>query len=316
MEIAKKRAEIRGFKNIRFINDSIYNIPELKLGKFDYINCSGVLHHLSSPPEGLKILQQSLKPEGGMNLMVYAKYGRTAVYQMQDLFKLINEGVTSRAEEVKNARIILGKLPQTNWYARSQDLITDVTSYGDVGIYDLFLHKQDRCYSIPELYDFVETAGLNFVQFSETIPRLSIKLDNHIGDPALLEKLKALPLRKQHEISEIITGNIIKHTLYISNTKDPVAKIEDLDNTPIFFGIKDIGLQVFNYLKEDTYKTNPTLSININSVFVPQGMNVNIPLSKLTRSLFENIKDDAKPKPFKEIFEDMIKKTNLPKKNV
>ena len=49
MEIAKERARIRGINNITFINDSIYNIPELNLGKFDYINCCGVLHHLANP---------------------------------------------------------------------------------------------------------------------------------------------------------------------------------------------------------------------------------------------------------------------------
>ena len=41
MEIAKQRAENRGLKNITWVLDSILNIPKLKLGKFDFINCSG-----------------------------------------------------------------------------------------------------------------------------------------------------------------------------------------------------------------------------------------------------------------------------------
>ncbi|WP_394355825.1 class I SAM-dependent methyltransferase [Candidatus Trichorickettsia mobilis] len=52
MEIAQKRAAVRGLKNITWIHDSILNIPKLNLGKFDFINCSGVLHHLASPDEG------------------------------------------------------------------------------------------------------------------------------------------------------------------------------------------------------------------------------------------------------------------------
>lgn len=80
MEVAQKRAEVRGLKNIKWINDSILNIPNLKLGKFDYINCTGVLNHLANPDEDLKNLKDSLKPTGGMGLMVYAKYGHVPVF--------------------------------------------------------------------------------------------------------------------------------------------------------------------------------------------------------------------------------------------
>ena len=43
MNIAQKRAKIQGITNIKWIENSILNIPNLKLGKFDYVNCSGVL---------------------------------------------------------------------------------------------------------------------------------------------------------------------------------------------------------------------------------------------------------------------------------
>ena len=82
MKIAQERAKNRGLSNITWINDSILNIPKLKLGKFDYIQCSGVLHHLESPDDGLKILSDSLTDRGGMSVMVYALYGRTGVYQV------------------------------------------------------------------------------------------------------------------------------------------------------------------------------------------------------------------------------------------
>ncbi len=39
MEIAQKRAEKLGLTNIKWVYDSILNIPKLNLGKFDYINC-------------------------------------------------------------------------------------------------------------------------------------------------------------------------------------------------------------------------------------------------------------------------------------
>lgn len=306
MEIAKKRAEYRGLKNITFINDSIFNIPKLDLGKFDFVNCSGVLHHLSSPPEGLKILQESLKPEGGAGIMVYAKYGRTAVYQIQELMRQVNDGVKVRQDEVDNARKVLESLPATNWYNRSKDLISDVERFGDIGIYDLFLHKQDRCYSIPELYDFVETAGLNFVEFSETLPRLSLRLDNYVRDADLLKKLKRKPLRKQQEIAEIMCGNVIKHTFYASNVKDATAQI-DLENVPRFFGISNFVNDFVGYLENNMVPEGKSLNVTINSVWVPNGMNVSIPVSKYTKHIMKHIGNENNTKSLGEIF-DLIKK--------
>ncbi len=307
MEIAKKRAEYRGIKNIKFINDSIFNIPNLDLGKFDYINCSGVLHHLVAPQEGLQILQGALKPEGGVNVMVYAKYGRTAVYQIQDLMKRINEGVTKRDEEVKNARVILSSLPQTNWYMRAQDLISDIKNYGDVGIYDLFLHKQDRCYSIEELYDFIENANLNFTEWSEILPRLTIRVENFVSDPAMLAKIKAMDARKQQAIVEIIAGNIIKHTFYASNLKDPVAKFDDMNNVPFFFGIAGIVKDLCNYLENNAINQAQNVSMTINSVWVPQGINISIPLSEYTLPFLKAMGDEINTKSFGEILEEMNK---------
>ena len=45
----------------------------LTTGKFDLIQCSGVLHHLSNPQEGLNILSEALAEKGGAAIMVYAQ---------------------------------------------------------------------------------------------------------------------------------------------------------------------------------------------------------------------------------------------------
>jgi ubiquinone/menaquinone biosynthesis C-methylase UbiE len=125
MKIAQECAKNRGLKNITWINDSILNIPDLKIGKFDYIQCSGVLHHLESPDAGLKVLSDSLTEKGGMGIMVYAQCGRTGVYQIQEIMRMVNEGVESRQEEVKNGWEVINALPQTNWYSRGKDLLAD-----------------------------------------------------------------------------------------------------------------------------------------------------------------------------------------------
>ena len=75
MAIAKKRVDLLGLRGITWINDRIENIPLLDLGgKFDFIETSGVLHHLEDPQDGLKLLSNVLKENGGMSLMVYGRW--------------------------------------------------------------------------------------------------------------------------------------------------------------------------------------------------------------------------------------------------
>src|SRR6266436_8281556 len=69
-------------------NLQVYQLPIERVNDlgtaFDKIVCTGVLHHLGDPDAGLRALRGVLKPDGAMHLMVYAPYGRTGVYMLQD----------------------------------------------------------------------------------------------------------------------------------------------------------------------------------------------------------------------------------------
>jgi len=235
MAIARKRADIRGFTNVSYIHDSLLNLPCLDLGKFDYINCTGVLHHLKSPSDGLHALKSVLKEQAaGISIMIYGRYGRTGVYQIQELMRLVNGDEADRAKEVENTKIVLGSLPETNWFQRAGELLSDHKTDGDIGIYDLFLHKQDRSYSIPEMYEFIDNSGLNFVEFTIPVVRHMLKPDEYIKDHALLERIAKYDNRTRQAIAELIIGNVFKHIFYVSNRKDTIASLDDLSNVPYF----------------------------------------------------------------------------------
>ena len=171
MEVAKERARIRGLGNITWINDSILNIPEMNLGTFDYINCSGVLHHLEDRTEGLQTLASVLDEEGAMSIMVYGRHARSPVYQMQELMRLVNDGIDDVQQKVDNTKKVLDCLPDTNMYMRLDSMLNASTSdmkvriYGDAEVYDLFLHSQDNPFSIPEIYQWLDSCNLNLLAF-------------------------------------------------------------------------------------------------------------------------------------------------------
>ena len=310
LEIAQKRAEVRGLQNITWICDSILNIPELKLGKFDFIECSGVLHHLAIPDDGFKILKNSLTDRGGMSVMIYAKYGRTGVYQAQKLMQLINSGVSNRTEEITNCKTMLSNLPVTNWFMKAESCIADHKTLGDSGIYDLLLHKQDRAYSISEMYEFIKKANLHFVEFSDPKTKLLLKPENYITNHRLLQKIKSMDIIKQQEICELIIGNVMMRCFLVSVCDSSIACIQDLDNVPYFYYNTDyISQRIYDHLAKNTLLIGTNIGFKLNNASLGFETTITLSISEYTRYIFKNIIASSN-KSLQEIFDAIRQELN------
>ncbi len=265
IEVAQKRAQARGLTGITWVHDSILNIKNL--GPFDYINCLGVLHHLEDPKEGLKKLTSVLKDDGAMALMVYGTFGRTGLYQMQELLSLINKGESSLVEGIANARELLPELPHTNWFIRGmRENVLKEIMMNDVNLVDALLHPQDRSYTVPEVYDFVESANLNLIAFTgfhlddvnaRELYTPGFYLKNR---PRLLKKIEAFPIKAQQAIAERIVGSRSLHTFYVAKKTNAVADVADTNNIPFFFRHPASTHQII----ADALLKNPKQRIHLN----------------------------------------------------
>jgi SAM-dependent methyltransferase len=232
-DIARQRARVRGLSNIVWHHGSLLDLPEMHLPKFDYINCCGVLHHLACPEEGLAALRAVLKDDGAMGLMVYGQYGRTGVYQLQELLRRINQGVEDIEQKLANAKAVLAVLPPTNWFKRAEELISDHKDSGDAGIYDLLLHSQDRAYTVPQLHQLLASSGLHLIEYAHLFRRL-YRPQTWLRDEKLLTMIAAMPRPEQEAIAELIGGAIFKHMFHAAPRQDTVARIDDPQNVPFF----------------------------------------------------------------------------------
>ncbi len=239
--IAIERTRIRKLTNITHINASLLDIPKLDLGEFDYISCSGVLHHLANPDDGLRTLAGALKPGGILGIMVYATIGRTGVYYMQDLLRtLFESGDVPMETQLSVTRELLAELPRTNWFwLNNHAFMNDITQYGDSGIFDLLLHTQDRAYTVDQIYQWVARCGLKFAEFipQRSHQQVSYNPMTHIKDPAARAIISALPIPEQQAIAELIRGNIIMHTFYACRGEVPCELTGDDHSLIPNFGI-------------------------------------------------------------------------------
>ncbi len=275
IKLAQRRAEIRGLSNITWVHASLLDLPTLGLGKFDYINCSGVLHHLANPDAGLQALRSVLKegdplacpPErpGAIGLMVYATVGRTGVYQMQALMRMVNqtpEGPIDDAQgKIAQTRDLLAGLPASNWFKLGERLHHD-HNIGDAGIYDLLLHPQDRSYSVGELFDWLQTGNGMHLEFTDVQRGRSSYLPHMVlgsKPPDMTGALRKRPRRQQYEMAELMSGSIITHSLYATESARCTAPYGDAQYIPFFFHeplTGDVVAQVFASNKGQPFMLN------------------------------------------------------------
>jgi SAM-dependent methyltransferase len=197
--------EKHGIRNLRLHRLAIERVAELG-ETFDQIVCTGVLHHLSDPDAGLRSLRNVLARDGAMHIMVYAPYGRAGVYMMQDYCRLLGVGVTDA--ELRELGETVQALPADHPIAGVVKRAKDFARAHALA--DALLNPQDRAYSVPELYDWLERCGLEFGRWHEQAPYLpqcgAIDRAPHGA------RLAELPPRAQHAALELLRGTMDRHS--------------------------------------------------------------------------------------------------------
>ncbi|GMG82270.1 hypothetical protein LNKW23_14830 [Paralimibaculum aggregatum] len=205
-QVAEARMAARGLA-ARFVTGDLCEAPAL--GRFDYIDCCGVLHHLPEPDAGFAALAAALAEGGGLGLMVYAPHGRTGVYPLQAAFGALFSGDAPETR-LRLGRAAVAALPEGNWLARNPHLGDHRSS--DAGFYDLLLHGRDRPYTVTELDAALARAGLARVSFTE--PALYDPARYLPESPEIAERLARLSEPERAQIAEHLAGHIKTHTLY------------------------------------------------------------------------------------------------------
>jgi len=195
-----------GLRNLDFHRLAIDQVGELGQ-RFDQIVCTGVLHHLPDPDMGLRALRNVLDRNGAIQLMVYAAYGRTGIYMMQEYCRLLGVGPTD--EELRDLGATIAALSGDHPIAGVARRTKDFT-YPDA-LADALLHPQDRAYTVPQLYDWLERCGLSFGRWFEQAPYLS--RCGAIANMPHAARLTSLAPPLQHAAVELLRGTMTKHSL-------------------------------------------------------------------------------------------------------
>jgi SAM-dependent methyltransferase len=210
-------------ENLELRRLSIEKVRELGRS-FDLIVCTGVLHHLSDPDVGLRALRDVLGPNGAMRLMVYAPYGRAGIYMIQEYCRLL--GIGTSEKDLRNLGATLDALPAdhpiSGLLRRAKDFRRPEA------MADALLHPQDRAYTVPELYAWLDRCGMSFGRWIEQAPYLP--QCGALAKSPHARHLASLPPRQRHAAVELFRGTMFTHS-FIAYRDD-----YSTESQPITFG--------------------------------------------------------------------------------
>ncbi|MEO7386607.1 MAG: class I SAM-dependent methyltransferase [Gammaproteobacteria bacterium] len=235
--IAEARARVRKLSNITWVTASIMELPRLGLGVFDYIECAGVLHHLESTEAGLLALNSVLADDGAIFLMLYGKYGRQPIYDMQALLQNYLPPGAGMDEKIRLTRRLLEALPRSNGFIRALDNYgweISKEGFGDAGLYDLLLHSQDRSFEVPDVYALAGSSGLHLLGFAWRADDYDPA--KHVADKAVLAQLATFDLPRRQALAERFVGNMSTHEFFLARQPDRTATLADDGNALRSYG--------------------------------------------------------------------------------
>ncbi|MFT5082228.1 MAG: ubiquinone/menaquinone biosynthesis C-methylase UbiE/Flp pilus assembly protein TadD [Lentisphaeria bacterium] len=179
-----------GIHNIDFYHADILNLP-ISLGKFYYMECCGVLHHMADPIKGWGKLLELLEPGGVMKVAVYSAMARIEISKEREKIRQLKLKPT--AKNIRNYReALMIKTP----IHPVVSMFSDFYSLSECR--DLLFHQHEKCYTWSEielacqalhveflgLVDNAETSNLFYKEFpdetnSASFEKLKIFECNH-----------------------------------------------------------------------------------------------------------------------------------------
>jgi SAM-dependent methyltransferase len=199
---------------------------EMLDGRFDLIVCTGVLHHLMDPVAGLRALRSVLKPDGVLYLMVYAPYGRTGIYMLQEYCRRL--GVGRSDGEIADLRAAVAALPPQ--HPLHTELATSRDAQNADALADALLNPRDQSYSVPELFDFLERGGVRFTRWYWQAPYLP--QCGAFAGTAHATRVARLRPREQYAAMELWRGTMGAHSVLVSRD-------DTVDDTDVNVGFND-----------------------------------------------------------------------------
>ncbi|WP_413297655.1 methyltransferase [Synechococcus sp. MIT S9452] len=158
---ASLKSKEYGLNNVELKTMNILEIDTLGID-FDIIECSGVLHHMENPKQGLLRLTQSLKAGGFIKLGLYSEIARKPIIKARDYIK--KKGFSNDITGIRKFR--------NHVLNRESPDLAPLLEMAGMDLFsismcrDLCFHVKEHRFTIRQIYNLLQDANLIFCGFN------------------------------------------------------------------------------------------------------------------------------------------------------
>ncbi len=173
---ATLQAKKYNVENIQFIQADILEFSDFPM-LFDIIECSGVLHHMEDPEQGLQSLQQLLSPTGVMKIALYSETARKQVITFRNL---IEENKRNTGQDL-DQRLLRQALLMNQIPGDWSELVNSTDFYSMSNCRDLIFHEQEHQFTTDKISNLLTKNQLDFVGMLPTTMAKQV-FDEYVGE--------------------------------------------------------------------------------------------------------------------------------------
>ena len=148
-------------ENIEYFQADLLELDS-SFGPFDIVVCAGVLHHLSDPLSGWRVLRDLTKPGGSLLVALYSDSARRFIVEAQAF--AAERGYSATPDSLRLLRHDIYRLEASMPWRR--DVIGREEFYNLSMLRDLLFHVQEHRFTPPKIEQHIEELGLQFCGFT------------------------------------------------------------------------------------------------------------------------------------------------------
>jgi len=184
LSFALRQTRELNIENINYLHGDILDLTSWE-NMFDVIETTGVLHHMSDPMLGWRILKRCLKPKGLMRVGLYSGLARAGLSEVREKMGELERPITNQKIYDYRNKVLDNAGVEFENLARYPDF------FSTSELRDLLFHVQEHTFTLIEIKNMLNELDLVFCGFETVDEKTKEAVSAGGGDSESLFSLDA-----------------------------------------------------------------------------------------------------------------------------